>query len=96
MMASAARGGLGRRCGQVERVGVVFTVYSLVSRQFEAPIKKMRGGALALGGRQLMAKHNNQPKVGFDVRRGDGEWGGDAYGQNAYGGWHLIDGRSPD
>ena len=42
------------------------------------------GGAMALGGRQLMGEYNNQPIVGFDVRGCDEEetqlgryvWGG--------------------
>jgi len=39
------------------------------------PLKnRERGGALALGGRHLMTKHNNQPKVGGSGR--GGYWGG--------------------
>ena len=51
------------------------------------------GGALALGGRQSMAKHNNHPNEGVDIRRGDGEetWTG-----GTREGWHLIVGQLPD
>ena len=90
-MASAARGGLGRRRGWAERVGD--GVYSSVGRRFEAPIKKMRGGALFLGGRQSTEKYNNQPKFAFDVRRGDGE---ETRIGGTRGGWHLIVGWSLD
>lgn len=31
------------------------------------------GGTLALGGGQLMGEYNNQPKVGFNFRGGDGK-----------------------
>ena len=51
------------------------------------------GGALALGGRQSMAKHNNQPNDVVDVRRGDGE---ETRTGGTREGWHLIVGQSPD
>ena len=48
---------------------------------------------MALGGRQPMAKHNNQPNDGVDIRRGDGE---ETQTGGTREGWHLIVGQSPD
>ena len=51
-----------------------------------------RGGALALGGRRLVGKPNNQPKVGGSVRgddRGEARWaesGGEGVGVSFGGG----------
>jgi len=53
--------------------------------QTQPPSKnRERGGALALGGRRLMTKHNNQPKVGGSGR--GGYWGGRATAVERVGG----------
>ena len=48
------------------------------------PLKnRERGGALALGGRQLIELKNNQPKLGDTGRwgvRAEGRWAGSAWG----------------
>ena len=72
-MASAVAGALGRRCGRAERVGVAFT--RRCGRRIERRKNRETGGPLALDGRRLVGRHNNQIAVDESGERGDeGEW----------------------
>jgi hypothetical protein len=54
-------------------------------------INREGDGSLALGGRRLVVKHNNQPIVGSSIRMDDGE---DArLGGSVWGGCFLILGQ---